>query len=150
MSAAPTSRGDGRFQPGEVRNPEGKNQWTYRRNFEKAVSALLSGELTEADAVVLPSWVKGSIHDGMSRGEAIATIAVQGALRGDVKYLAELLKRVWATPKQDREDDDAGVVIVVRDYTGGRAGRQPHECVSPAWDDHPEAQGEPTLPCRDG
>jgi hypothetical protein len=58
--------------------------------------------------------------------------------------MAGLLKRVWATPKPDREEGDADLVVIVRDYTGGRAGRQPHECLPPAWDDLPEAPGEPT------
>jgi hypothetical protein len=41
---------EGRIQPGEVRNPEGRNQYSYRRDFEKTVGQLLEGELKEREA----------------------------------------------------------------------------------------------------
>ena len=103
MSAAASRKRSGKvvgrpIQPGEIRNPEGRNQYTYRRDFEKAIVALLDGELTEKQAQVLPEWVRELISPGMTRGEVVAVIAVFGALRGDEKQLSALLKRVWPAP----------------------------------------------------
>ena len=33
------------IQPGEVRNPEGKNQYTYKRDFERTIDCLLAGQV---------------------------------------------------------------------------------------------------------
>jgi hypothetical protein len=36
------------IQPGEVRNPKDINQYAYKRDFERAIDALLKGELSSA------------------------------------------------------------------------------------------------------
>jgi hypothetical protein len=88
--------------PGEVRNPEGRNQWTYRRDFEQTIAKLLDGELSAEEAENTPEWVRDIVEPGMTRGAALAAIAVTGALRGEGKHFEELLKRVWpATEKRE-------------------------------------------------
>ncbi|MBW2696340.1 MAG: hypothetical protein JRE70_07690 [Deltaproteobacteria bacterium] len=92
----------GPAKPGEVRNPEGKNQYTYRKDFEKSIGDLLNGELTEAEAESLPEWIREVVEPGMTRGDALAAISVHGALRGDEKRHTELMKRLYpATEKRE-------------------------------------------------
>ncbi len=35
--------------PSEVRNPEGRNQYSYRRDFEQTIDRLLAGVATKAE-----------------------------------------------------------------------------------------------------
>lgn len=67
------------IRPGEIRNPEGRNQWTARRAFEQAVQSLLAEE-TEG---------------GRTRGERLAEHALQLAEGGNERLLVEVLKRLW-------------------------------------------------------
>jgi hypothetical protein len=82
-------------QPGEIRNPEGKNQYSYKREFELTIDALLKGELSPEEAESVPEWVRDVVKPGMTRCEALARVTVAGALRGDPKFIEAVLKRVW-------------------------------------------------------
>jgi hypothetical protein len=55
------------IRPGLVLNPEGKNQFTYRRDFENTIGKLLSGEPTEDEAAAVPEWIRGIVASGMTR-----------------------------------------------------------------------------------
>lgn len=65
---------------GEIKNPEGKNQWTYRADFERSIARLMD-----------------------QHGDAIATRLVRGAARGkDLRLLLALLERVF--PRVERHE----------------------------------------------
>lgn len=87
--------------PGEVRNPKGNNQYTYKRNFENSIDTLLAGEVTEEYLELVPPNVRALIDermaagDKLTRGEVLALITVAGAFKGDEKQLPEVLKRLW-------------------------------------------------------
>jgi hypothetical protein len=71
------------IQPGEVRNPEGRIQYTYREHFDQNVAQLL-GEVTgEAERNQLPAWVRGMELKGLTRGQVEARFVVAGAFRGE-------------------------------------------------------------------
>ncbi len=112
-------------KPGEVLNPEGRNQYSYRRDFEATVDALLRsvykfepeqltrGEGERARCLVCNLFAcdaRAGLNlyahrdcltelDGKTRGEVIGLVAVQRALTGDDKMLPEILKRLWPAPK---------------------------------------------------
>jgi len=88
------------IQPGEVRNLDGTNQYTYKRDFERTIDALLKGGLSPEEVASVPDWVQDLIAPGMKRGEALAAVTVAGALRGGSRHLAAVLKRIW--PKMHR------------------------------------------------
>ena len=83
--------------PGEVRNPKGNNQYTYKRNFERAIDSLLCGDITPEHLAFIPESVRPLIEaqGDMSRGEVMALITVIGGLSGDEKQLESVLKRLW-------------------------------------------------------
>ena len=85
------------IKPGQVLNPKGNNQYTYRRDFETAIDELLAGSLTPEHAELIPENLREQISSipDMTRGKAIAIIAVAGALGGDEKQLPDVLKRLW-------------------------------------------------------
>jgi len=83
------------WKPGQSGNPKGINQYTYKRDFETTIDCLLSGKLSEVEAAQVPEWVQALVKSGMPRGEALAHIAVLGALRGEEKHFLEALKRIW-------------------------------------------------------
>ena len=117
-----------RFKPGVVTNPEGKNQYTYRRDFERAVDRLLASKYTprfepveEGECLKSRCLLCGAlgvdIHvgegmtahescaeqiEGLSRGEVIALTTVQRAMQGDERMLPEVLKRLW--PGVERQE----------------------------------------------
>jgi len=73
-------------KPGEVRNPKGHNQYTYRRTFEGQIEALL----------------KSKNQCGESNSELIANKAIELAKNGDKIAFGEVLKRLWpATEKHE-------------------------------------------------
>lgn len=102
-------------------NPTGKNQWTYRRDFEMALSDLLKAKFRLKQEVVEPGETEGKhclvcgllecdayagagiyAHricvgqlDGLTRGQVIALVTVQRAMMGDEKILPEVLARLW-------------------------------------------------------
>ena len=81
MPQSPSRKGsDGRIRSGEVRNPEGKNQHSYRADVERTVTAHIKGELSDEDVEELPSWIRRTIKPGMKRGEALAVLTIEGAL----------------------------------------------------------------------
>ena len=109
------------IQPGEVRNPKGINQYSYRQDFEKTVDALLASkveysrepiDLDEGKKVACivcglrkcdvflggfryghESCIQGL--EGKTRGEVIGEITVRLAMCGDEKMLPDVLKRLW-------------------------------------------------------
>lgn len=112
MSSEVENLETGKIRPGEVRNPEGRNQYSYKRDFEVTIDKLLAGELTETEAELVPEAAKALIKPGMSRGEALAVVTVTAALCGDDKHLAELLKRVWPiTSKHELSGPDGGAIV---------------------------------------
>lgn len=98
-------------KPGEVRNPTGKNQYTYRRDFERTIDELLAGDLTPEHAELIPEKLREMISSmpAMTRGKAIALITMAGALGGDEKQLPEVLKRLWpVVEKREVSGSDGG------------------------------------------
>ena len=101
------------IQPGEARNPTGRNQYTYRREFERSIDRLLAGEFPdgERERVGIPPEVLKLLPEGATRGEVIAHVAVLRAVQGDEKVQPDVLARLW--PKLNRHQltglDDAPV-----------------------------------------
>ena len=85
----------GRIRPGEVRNPHGRNQYSYRRDFERTPDKLLAGELTDDELGNVAEVARDLVEPGMSRGDAIARVLVGSALHGEQKCLLEVVKRLW-------------------------------------------------------
>ncbi len=50
------------IQPGQVLNPKGANQYTYKRDFELTIDALLKGELSPEEVESAPEWVRAAAH----------------------------------------------------------------------------------------
>ena len=117
-------------KPGEVLNPKGINQYTYRANFEQSIDRLLAGRWTfrrepvedkegEKVACLICGFRNCNLYvgqqqyahaacideiDGMTRGEAIAYATVHRAMAGDEKMLPHVLDRVW--PKVTKHEVD--------------------------------------------
>lgn len=103
-------------KPGEVRNPEGHNQYTYRRDFERAIDTLLKGEPSERETadLKLPDHIRYVVEAGeVSRGEVIAMITVAGAMMGEEKRLAEVLARLWPKISKHEIEDTAGTLAAL-------------------------------------
>ena len=83
------------IQPGQVLNPRGNNQYSYKRDFERTIDALLRGEISRDEIELLPPLVRTSVQPGMTRGEALASATVAAAFALEEKHLANVLKRVW-------------------------------------------------------
>ena len=100
--------------PGEVRNPKGNNQYTYKRNFENSIDKLLAGDVTDEYLNLVPSHVRELIDarmaagDKLTRGEVLALITVAGAFQGDEKQLPEVLKRLWPTTEKHEHSTPDG------------------------------------------
>lgn len=118
------------FKPGDIGNPEGRNQYTYRRDFEVAIQELLKGvyefrrELVEdnegAKVHCILCGLKGcNIYvghqlyahkacvdqiDSLTRGQVIALVTVQRAMAGDEKMLPTVLDRLW--PKVQKHEHE--------------------------------------------
>lgn len=110
-SASRKGGGNGRvrgrpIQLGEVRNPEGRNQYSYRRDFDQDVPRLLAEGTSDAEIDRLPEWARGVELEGLTRDEVVARIVVAGALRGEGRYMNEVLKRVWPVPKAEPEPEE--------------------------------------------
>lgn len=91
------SRSPGRpIQPGQVLNPQGNNQYTYRRDFETAIDRFLAGVATRPDveAAQIPEHIRKDITAETTRAEVIARVLVSGAMAGDSKLLLEVVKRL--------------------------------------------------------
>ena len=105
-------------RPGQVLNPEGRNQFTYRRDFEATIQRLAegkwSGEVEDCEDADARCWLCdlrrcehyatgiGPVHSKcleqvreMNVGEILARVALQRALKGDEKLLTETLRRFW-------------------------------------------------------
>jgi hypothetical protein len=117
-------------KPGEVRNPKGINQYSYRRDFEDAIQRLLKGQwkfrrelIEDKEGQKVPCLICGLKNcdiyvgeqqyahgacvdglDGMSRGEAIAYVTVRRAMQGDEKLLPVVLDRLW--PRVSKHEID--------------------------------------------
>jgi hypothetical protein len=102
------------WKPGQSGNPKGINQYSYKRDFETTIDRLLAGEISEAEATLVPEWVQELVKPGMPRGEALAHIAVVGALRGKEKHLLEALKRIWPVVTKAEASGAEGQPLVPR------------------------------------
>ena len=114
------------IRPGEVRNPKGRNQYSYRRDFEAAIGRLAAGKYAgrsqaceDADLECVFCGLQkcerlaaglGAIHEGclrqvrkMTCGDVLAHVTWRRALSGDPRILPETLRRVW--PALDRQED---------------------------------------------
>jgi hypothetical protein len=115
------------IQRGEVRNPSGRNQFTYRREFEAAIQRLAEGKyegrtqpIDDASArcwycqlpeCQLQAAGIGPVHGecltqvrGMTGAEALAHVGFRKGLAGDEKFWPELARRFWpATEKREHE-----------------------------------------------
>ena len=85
------------IRKGEVKNPLGRNQYSYRRDFETAIQGLLTGETTpeELERVGVPKDVRDLIPEGATRGEVLAIVTVHLAMKGEARHLADTLDRLW-------------------------------------------------------
>lgn len=118
---SPNTSGLKPAKPGEVRNPKGINQYTYRRNFEATIDRLLAQEFNFQRQVVedkegekvsclicglknCDTYVGEQQYahdacvqevDGMTRGEVVAYVTVRKAMQGDEKMLPVVLERLW-------------------------------------------------------
>ena len=114
---------------GEVRNPSGRNQYSYRRDFQAAIQRLADGTFVGRDQACadraaacsfcgLPQCERlaaglGAIHAecleqvrSMKGGEILAHVAWRQALSGDSRMLPEALKRFWSVDDAQSEDAD--------------------------------------------
>ena len=129
------------WKPGESGNPAGINQYTYRRDFERAVDRLLASEYSprhepvpEGECLKARCLLCGGMgvdvyvgegmtaHEscaaqvqGLSRGEVIALTTVQRAMQGDERMLPEVLKRLWPGVERHEHafDESAGPVSIL-------------------------------------
>ena len=92
------------IKPGEVRNPVGRNQYSYRRDFERAADALLRGVATEGERrrLGLDDDLLALIPEDATRGEILAFVTILRAEAGDEKVYAEVMARLW--PKVERRE----------------------------------------------
>jgi len=121
MSRHPGSENLRPAKPGEIRNPEGRNQYSYRRDFELAIDGFLKGEYEFRRERVGPEesgkaqcllcnhgqcdvyvghgmFAHGACVDQvnhLTRGQVIALVTVQRAMAGDEKMLPVVLDRLW-------------------------------------------------------
>ena len=76
---------------GEIRNPEGRNQWTgdreRRERFRAACRALNSCQSEELEQQLI---------------EALALQVIQGALSRDTRLLVQILDHIWSLEYADR------------------------------------------------
>jgi hypothetical protein len=59
--------------------------------------------------------------------DSIAEKLIELCRGGEIKALELMLKRIW--PALPQGEEDGGTIVVVRDFTRGRNGRQPHEAI---------------------
>lgn len=125
------------IKPGQVLNPKGINQYTYRADFENAISRFLkdpaelvtspvpeeSSVLRRAECLLcglcgVDVFVQQGFYaheqcieqiqsSDLTRGEAIALISIRRALAGDEKVLPAVLDRLW--PKVSKHELEASV-----------------------------------------
>jgi hypothetical protein len=118
-----------RSLPGETANPQGNNQYTYKHRFENSIDRLLNGDIDERHLELIPQCARPFLADipkDMEVGDVLAIVTLTQALSGDGKALSEALSRIWPATQKHEIDGDRAVVIV-RDYSGGRDGREPQE-----------------------
>jgi hypothetical protein len=111
MAERPQNRNLRPFKKGDVGNPEGRNQYTYRREFEEAIARLAKGKLLdgELEALNLPDFIAHLIDSSeeMTRGEIIAFVTMFKAMQGGKDGLSEALARLWQ--KIERVEHDYSV-----------------------------------------
>jgi len=105
-------------RPGEVRNPEGHNQYTYRRKFERAVEELLTGDIPDAAAEKLIQLIPEAARPALQAmgtdvtpGEALAICVIAQSLTGDEKARAEVLRRVWPAVEKHEVSGPNGAAL---------------------------------------
>ena len=90
------SRPPGRpIQPGQVLNPEGRNQWTYRREWEQEIDKALRAKSDDERRTVL---------------QELAESLLSGARAGKPWAMQLIMKRVWPErSKLEVEDTTPGL-----------------------------------------
>lgn len=98
------------IKPGEVRNPEGRNQYSYRRDYELAFDRLMGGKLTVAEArdLNIPEHIRHIIESSeeVKRSEVAARLSVHYLLSGDEKKWSDVFARV--APKVEKREHSLG------------------------------------------
>ena len=92
-------------KPGEVLNPEGKNQHTYRIAFENQVEQIL--------AEVVPGT-------GKDKRELLARVLFDRAAKGEPWAMALLVKRLWPERAELQvavQGDPSQPIVVQHEYT---------------------------------
>ncbi len=105
-------------KPGEVRNPLGKNQYTYRQNFDEAIDKLLHGRVTDAELQLLLEIFPPNFREILdtvfgkaipTRGELLALREIWWTLRGVEPSTGRALARIWpATMKIEDQRPSEG------------------------------------------
>jgi len=93
-------------KPGEVRNPEGRNQYTYRREFERQFQQAMTGEFPEELRQLLPSHIQKTIPKGAPASVALLWVMLSRAtLDSSDKVIIDLMKRLLPAEARGTEDD---------------------------------------------
>lgn len=119
-----------RFKPGVASNPAGRNQYSYRKDFEVSIGKLLAGKLSPEFAHFIPEELRDLINylKPETTGEALAILQIAGSLKLDEKMLPESLKRVWPTVERHEVTGLDGAAVEVEcagawdDFAGSLAG----------------------------
>lgn len=97
------------IRPGEVRNPQGINQYTYRRDFEMNIQRLLKTAAPEHVRRLVPESAKHMVEmlgTDATVGEIMAVVTIcEGVAWNDQRHVSELLKRLWPAMATGTEDD---------------------------------------------
>ena len=88
---------------------KGRNQWSWKSDFEAAIGRVCRGKMTASQLAILPEWINASdlgIDKDTPRGVVIGEIMMAGALRGELPWLELVLKH--ALPKAAKIDVNIG------------------------------------------
>ena len=105
------------IKPGEVRNPEGRNQYTYRRDAERRFDLLLKGELSELEIedLKLSRHIRQQIETGelRSRLDVILAVSTEAAMAGNEKRLEDTIARLLPKTSKHEIEDTAGTLAAL-------------------------------------
>ena len=105
------------IEPGQVLNPEGRNQYSYRRDNEETITRVLRGSRPEGIREAVRKTVPESSHvlldslldelgERPTTGEVMGVLTVVHALSwDDQRHVAEVLKRIWPATATGTEED---------------------------------------------
>lgn len=91
-------------KPGEVRNPNGVNQYSYRQKFDESIGKLLQGEITEDELKTLTQAFPPNFKDVIrrtfgkelpTRGELLALREIWWTMQGHEPSTGRALARIW-------------------------------------------------------